>query len=86
MARAELGNLNQVERVVRLAGYVNAAPGFTDAPSVLNGASDLLLEVFGPELGAHARIALPQQDLTNDAPIAAELTLLISDNTSAPAG
>src|SRR5207245_2600495 len=63
MARAELGTLDRVERVVRLAGYVNAVPGFGEAPSVINGASDLLIEVFGEEKGTHARISLAQPDL-----------------------
>ncbi|MEU8135243.1 RidA family protein [Streptodolium elevatio] len=75
MARAELGSLDKVLRVVRLAGYINCVPGFAQAPAVLNGASDLLIEVFGPDLGKHARIALYQPDLPREAPLTAELTL-----------
>ncbi|MEU5876315.1 RidA family protein [Spirillospora sp. NPDC047279] len=81
MARAELGSLDVVERVVRLAGYVNAGPEFTQAPAVLDGASDLLIDVFGPERGTHARIALYQQGLPRDAPLAAELTLLLRNGS-----
>jgi enamine deaminase RidA (YjgF/YER057c/UK114 family) len=77
MARAELGSLDRVERVVRLAGYVNCTPGFAEAPAVLDGASDLLIEVFGEERGTHARIALYQADLPREAPLTAELTLLL---------
>ena len=73
MAREVLGDLELVERPIRLVGYVNAAPGFQDAPAVLNGASDLLLEIFGPELGKHARMALYQHELARNAPIAGEV-------------
>jgi enamine deaminase RidA (YjgF/YER057c/UK114 family) len=75
MAQAVLGGLGTVLSVVRLAGYVNAAPGFVDAPRVLDGASQLLIDVFGPERGAHARIALYQPGLPGDAPLTAELLL-----------
>lgn len=79
MAKAALGELARIERPLRLVGYVNAAPGFKDAPSVLNGASDLLIELFGPELGSHARMALYQQDLPRDAPIAGEISFALRD-------
>ena len=75
MARSILGDLSRVERAIRLVGYVNAAPGFKDAPSVLNGASDLLIELLGEERGCHARMALYQHELARDAPIAGELML-----------
>ena len=52
--RAALGDLDKVTRVVRLGGFINSAPGFTDGPKVMNGASDLMVEVFG-EKGRHAR-------------------------------
>ena len=51
------GDLDRVKRVVRLGGFVNCAPGFTDQPKVVNGASDLMVEVFG-EAGRHARAAV----------------------------
>jgi enamine deaminase RidA (YjgF/YER057c/UK114 family) len=47
MDRAELGSLDCISQVVRLAGYVNCVPGFAEAPAVLNGASDLLIDVLG---------------------------------------
>lgn len=75
MARFQLGTLDRVDRVVRLAGYVNAVLGFVDAPAVMDGASDLLIDIFGEERGTHARISLYQQDLPRDAPLAAELVL-----------
>ncbi|HUN45358.1 MAG TPA: RidA family protein [Stellaceae bacterium] len=77
MAKAVLGDLDRVDRVIRLLGFVNSAPGFRDAPKVLNGASDLLIEVFGPERGRHARSALYQHELARDAPVAGELTLAV---------
>lgn len=55
--KAELGSLDQVERIVSLSGFVNAEPDFTDHPKVINGASDLLVEVFG-EAGKHSRAAV----------------------------
>jgi enamine deaminase RidA (YjgF/YER057c/UK114 family) len=55
--QAAAGSLDNVRRIVRLEGYVHAAPGFFDHPKVLNGASELLNEVFG-ERGLHARTAL----------------------------
>ena len=52
--KAALGDLDKVTRVVRLGGFINSASGFADAPKVMNGASDLMVEVFG-EKGRHAR-------------------------------
>ncbi len=62
--KAALGDLDKVSRVVRLGGFVNAAPGFVEGPKVMNGASDLMVAVFGDK-GKHARTtvgvsALPQ--------------------------
>ncbi len=56
-AKAALGDLDRVRRVVKLGGFVNAVPDFTDHPRVVNGASDLMVDVFG-EAGRHARFAL----------------------------
>lgn len=55
--KSELGSLDQVARIVSVSGFVNAAPDFTDHPQVVNGASDLLVEVFG-EIGKHSRTAV----------------------------
>lgn len=54
----KLGSLDRIERVVRVTGYVNADPDFADCHLVVNGATNLLKEVFGPEAGRHARTAL----------------------------
>ncbi len=73
MAKAVLGDLDLIDRPIRLVGYVNAAAGFQDAPSVLNGASDLLFEIFGKKKGSHARMALYQHELARNAPVAGEI-------------
>lgn len=78
MIKAVIGDLDNVVRIVKLVGYVNAAPGFTEAPWVVNGASDLLVEVFGPERGRHARAALYQNELTYDAPVEIEMTVQVT--------
>jgi enamine deaminase RidA (YjgF/YER057c/UK114 family) len=61
-ARKALGSLDRVARVVKVVGYVASASGFTDQPKVVNGASDLLLQVFG-ESGRHARSAVGVAEL-----------------------
>ena len=73
MAKSVIGDLDLIVRPLRLVGYVNAAPGFREAPAVLNGASDLLIEIFGTEAGSHARMALYQHELARNAPIAGEI-------------
>lgn len=56
-ARAALGSLDQVARVVKLTGFVASTPDFTDQPEVINGCSDLMVEVFG-DAGRHSRAAV----------------------------
>jgi enamine deaminase RidA (YjgF/YER057c/UK114 family) len=70
--RAELGSLDRVTRVVKLLGMVNCAPGFNQMPAVINGCSDLLLEVFG-ESGRHARSAVGMAELPLDIAVEVEL-------------
>lgn len=60
--KQELGDLDKVKRVVKLLGFVNCTPDFPDQPKVVNGASDLLVELFG-ERGRHARSAVGMQQL-----------------------
>ncbi|QFG02965.1 RidA family protein [Tepidiforma bonchosmolovskayae] len=71
VVRAELGSLDRVRRVVRVAGYVASAPGFTQHPAVINGASQLLLDVFG-EAGRHARVAIGVAELPAGVPVEVE--------------
>jgi enamine deaminase RidA (YjgF/YER057c/UK114 family) len=56
------GDLDRIVRCVRLGGFVNVAPGFTDVPLVVNGASDLIVEIFG-DAGRHARTAVGVAEL-----------------------
>ncbi|GKT19067.1 RidA family protein [Acidovorax sp. SUPP2522] len=68
-AKAVLGDLDRILRVVQLLVYVNGAPGFEHAPYVSNGASDLFAEVFGAERAAMARASLSVPDLIYTAPV-----------------
>src|ERR1700761_4560443 len=69
--KAALGDLDKVVRVVRLGGFVNSAPDFLDGPKVLNGASDLMVEVFGDK-GRHARTTVGVSSLPSDAAVEVE--------------
>ncbi|MEM6335225.1 MAG: RidA family protein [Bacteroidota bacterium] len=73
-----LGSLNRVERVIQVRGYVNAAPGFTDHSKVVNGVSDLLVEVFG-ESGKHVRAALGMSSLPRGAMVEIEMSVALTD-------
>lgn len=77
LMKAVIGDLDRIERIVKMVGYVNSAPGFTKAHLVLNGASDLYVELFGEARGKHARAALFQHELGLDAPVEAEMTVQI---------
>ena len=68
-------SLDDVTRVVKVFGMVNTAPGFTDTPKVIDGCSRLLLDVFGDEVGRHARSAVGQAALPFD--IAVEIELVV---------
>jgi enamine deaminase RidA (YjgF/YER057c/UK114 family) len=68
----ELGDLDRIAAWVRVFGMVNSAPGFDRQPSVINGFSDLILEVFGPEVGAHARSAVGMAELPFGIPVEIE--------------
>ena len=61
--KKELDDLEHVTSVLKLLGMVNAAPGFTDLPQVINGCSDLFIEVFGEKVGRHARSAVGMAEL-----------------------
>ncbi len=71
-AVGSVADLDTVTRVVKVVGFVASAPGFTGQPSVINGASELLAEVFGDN-GAHARSAVGVSELPLDAPVEVEL-------------
>jgi enamine deaminase RidA (YjgF/YER057c/UK114 family) len=69
-----LGDLDKVKRVVKLLGMVNCTEDFKDQPKVINGASDLLVEVFG-DAGRHARSAVGMQSLPNGIPVEIEMII-----------
>lgn len=77
IVKAEAGSLDRVKRIVKMVGHIASAPGFTDQPLVLNGASDLLVAVFG-EAGRHARVAVGAAELPRQAPIELELIVQVS--------
>ena len=76
--KGELGDLDRVRRVVKLLGMVNSAPDFNQQPDVVNGCSDLLVEVFG-EKGRHARSAVGMAALPNDIPVEIEVIIEVDD-------
>ncbi|HEX3344209.1 MAG TPA: RidA family protein, partial [Polyangiaceae bacterium] len=67
-----LGDLDRIAAWGRVLGMVSSAPGFDQQPSVINGFSDLVLEVFGPEVGAHSRSAVGMAELPFDLPVEIE--------------
>lgn len=67
-----LGDLDRVTQWVRIFGMVNSAPGFGQQPAVINGCSDLILELYGPEAGAHARSAVGMAELPFGMPVEIE--------------
>ena len=69
--KSALGDLDKVVRVVRLGGFINSAPGFTEGPKVMNGASDLMVEAFGDK-GRHARSTVGVAALPADAAVEVE--------------
>ena len=75
--KAQIGDLASVARVVKVVGFVASDPAFTGQPGVVNGASELLGEVFG-EAGAHARSAVGVAVLPLDAPVEVELTVEVA--------
>lgn len=68
----ELGDLDRIERWVRVFGMVNSAPGFSRQPAVINGITDLIVAVFGSEAGAHARSAVGMAELPFNIPVEVE--------------
>ncbi len=71
----ELGDLDRIAAWGRVFGMVNSAPGFNRQPAVINGFSDLILELFGPDIGAHSRSAVGMAELPFDIPVEVEAEL-----------
>jgi enamine deaminase RidA (YjgF/YER057c/UK114 family) len=76
--KAALGDLDRVERIVKVLGYVNVTPDFIDMPKVINGESDLLVQLFG-EHGRHARAAVGVASLSQNAPVETEITVQVME-------
>src|SRR4026209_426635 len=76
--KAALGDLDKVERIVKVLSYVNMAPGFTEMPKVANGESDLLVQLWG-DRGQHTRAAVGIASLSQDAPVENEITVQVRD-------
>jgi len=75
VVRENLGSLDKVKRVVKVLGMVASAEGFGDQPKVINGFSDLMVEVFGEEIGKHARSAVGMAELPSNIPVEIEMIL-----------
>jgi enamine deaminase RidA (YjgF/YER057c/UK114 family) len=75
--RAALGSLDRVKRIVKVLGMVNSPEGFGDQPRVVNGFSDLMVEVFGEEIGKHARSAVGMQALPSNSAVEVEMIVEI---------
>jgi enamine deaminase RidA (YjgF/YER057c/UK114 family) len=75
--RQELGSLDEVIECVKVTGIVNCAPGFTAIGDVIDGCSELLIEVFGGAAGRHARTTLGAAELPNDYPVVVDLVVRV---------
>jgi enamine deaminase RidA (YjgF/YER057c/UK114 family) len=74
-----VADLDQIERVVRVGGFVNCAPGFTAIPGVINGASECLIKIFGDVNGKHARTAVGVAELPLNAPVEVEVIVQLKN-------
>jgi enamine deaminase RidA (YjgF/YER057c/UK114 family) len=82
--RRELGDLDRITGWLRVFGMVNAAPGFDQMPRVINGFSDLIIELYGPEVGAHARSAVGLAELPIGIPVEIEAEVEIATEAFRP--
>ncbi len=78
--KREIGDLDKVERIVKLLGFVNAPEGFRESPKVINGASDLLVQLYG-EKGRHARSAIGVAALPNEIAVEIEMIVQLKEGT-----
>ncbi|MDF0726507.1 RidA family protein [Cytobacillus sp. S13-E01] len=76
--KQEVGELNKVKRIVKILGFVNSTSDFTDQPKVMNGASDLLVQVFG-ERGKHGRSAVGMAQLPHNNAVEVEMVIEIEE-------
>jgi Putative translation initiation inhibitor, yjgF family len=78
LAHDALGSIDSIERIVKVLGFVNGVPDFGDQPRVINGCSDLLIAIFGPERGAHARSAVGAGSLPRQISVEVEMVVEVS--------
>lgn len=71
-AKAALGDLQRIEKLIKLGAFVNSAPDFAEQPKVVNGASDFMVEVLGKDRGAHVRFAVGSSSLPSNAAVEIE--------------
>ncbi len=74
-----VADIDQIEKIVRVGGFVNAAPGFVAIPAVINGASELLIKLFGEVNGKHARTAVGVAELPLNAPVEVEMVVQLKN-------
>ena len=74
-----VADIDQIERVVRVGGFVNGVPGFVAIPQVINGASELLIKLFGEVNGKHARTAIGVAELPLNAPVEVEVVVQLKN-------
>ncbi len=77
--KAEIGDLKKVKKVVKVLGMVNSAPDFTQQPAVVHGFTDLMIDVFGEEIGKHARSAVGMASLPGGMAIEIEMIVEVED-------
>jgi enamine deaminase RidA (YjgF/YER057c/UK114 family) len=74
-----VSDIDQIEKIVRVGGFVNGAPGFVAIPAVINGASELLIKLFGDVNGKHARTAVGVAELPLNAPVEVEMVVQLKN-------
>jgi enamine deaminase RidA (YjgF/YER057c/UK114 family) len=74
-----VADIDQIERIVRVGGFVNGIPGFVAIPAVINGASELLIKLFGEVNGKHARTAIGVAELPLNAPVEVEMVVQLKN-------
>ena len=74
-----VADVDQIEKIVRVGGFVNGAPGFVAIPAVINGASELLIKLFGEVNGKHARTAIGVAELPLNAPVEVEMVVQLKN-------
>ena len=74
-----VADIDQIEKIIRVGGFVNGAPGFVAIPAVINGASELLIKLFGDVNGKHARTAVGVTELPLNAPVEVEMAVQLKN-------